>query len=342
MLDADGQGAFIGPSFEYPRQVAKVDRAMRELAISKWSPNADLGRPATCHRSLIHAVKLIRSCANVQYEDIKLFYSKHKLSPYFELLADEAKSFRAQAVWGCGTDRHSINEWVKRVRGLVKDAGFTRMLFAHERSARKNALSLKRYISRLHDLWSRLCVVRVDLAYRRAYREVTKEIEPMRVKHDLAAFLRLLKETFPALIGYVWKMEYGQNKSYHIHFMAIFNGNDVCRDVLLGKALGELWCEIVTKGDGGYWNCNAKKKYYERRGGVGIGMVAYDDFQKREHLIRAALYLTKVDYYVRLNVEGIGRVFGKGQISNSVSSKQGRRRKNQNLIGSVLSSAAGV
>jgi len=109
--------------------------------------------------------------------------------------------------------------------------------------------------------------------------------------------------------------------------MAIFNGHEVRQDVTIAKALGELWSEAVTAGAGGYWNCNAKKVFYERRRGVGIGMIEYDDLDKRKRLENAALYLAKSDYYVRLTSPAVGRTFAKGQLVETLPRKLGRPRQ---------------
>lgn len=326
-LDVNDGAIYIGPSFEYPRDISKIDRAMRAIANARWSANTDVTRPETCHKSVNSAVRAIQSCTNIDCQGIRDFYGGHKLSPYFEIWVEERTGFQTMVITERSWNSIGMNEWFLKIRKLVKSSDFTKALYNHERGARKNALSLTEYIDGLYGIYARLCVVRLDLSYSRAHRDSVGPLNPSRVKEDLTSFLRSAKSEFPALVGYIWKMEYGQSKSYHIHFMAFFDGHKVCKDVVVGNVLGDLWRDFVTGGDGGYWNCNAKKTYYERIYGVGVGVIAHDNIERRASLLRAAMYLAKVDYYVRLNEKGVGRIFGKGQLPERRANKVGRKRK---------------
>lgn len=329
-LVEDQDGMLVVDSFvDYPREIVKVDMAMRALVKSKHKL---FTRKVGFRGGYLVAdpiAKAVQDCAKVDYRGIQKFYTKHKLSPYFDLLASELTSFRAHAITGAHADADVANRWVDSMREKVRASDFTSLLSAQERSARKNAQSIVEYINELLGRHARLCVVRADFAYNTAYRQslASGELDPARVKKDLAALVRILRRKYPALVGYAWKLEYGQKKSYHIHFMAFFNGHEVWQDVAIGKALGELWQDEVTGGDGGYWNCNAQKSFYERHRGVGIGMVAYSDAEKRKHLEYAALYLAKADYYVKLNEPALGRIFGKGQLGPIGATRLGRPRK---------------
>ncbi|HGM7307600.1 TPA: inovirus-type Gp2 protein [Stenotrophomonas maltophilia] len=326
MLDHREDCVVVGPWRSYPQQIIEVDQAMRGLVRTKGElfSHAVVGRRAALR---IHpVVKRIRMLENLDYWAIEEFYASHKLSPYFEIMSREFREFRADVITGGYVDAAAANQWVDRIRQEALHSSFTAALSAQERSARKNARSALDYVDSLYRRYSRLCVVRVDLAYSAEYRQTPegKSIAPKRVKRDLTAWLRALRLKFPSLVGYIWKLEYGPSKSYHVHVMALFNGHEIRQDVAIGKILGEYWREVVTKGEGGYWNCNANKAYYERFNGVGIGMVAHDDVEKRARLKHAILYLAKADYYARLNEPGIGRIFGKGQLP--VDYRPGRPR----------------
>lgn len=323
-------GILVIDSFvDYPREIVQVDVAMRALVRSKHKLfTLKVGR---CGGYLVAdpIARAVQECAKVDYRGIQKFYSKHKLSPYFDLLASEYIGFRTYAITGRHAEVGAANGWVDSMRERAIASDFACLVSAQERSARKNARSIVDYINELLERHARLCVVRTDFAYNLPYRQslASGEVDPARVKRDLAALVRALRKRYPALVGYAWKLEYGQRKSYHIHFMAFFNGHEVWQDVAIGKALGELWQGEVTGGDGGYWNCNAQKSFYERRRGVGIGMVAYGDLEKRKRLEHAALYLAKADYYVKLNEPALGRIFGRGQLGPVGETKLGRPRK---------------
>ncbi|WP_181393096.1 inovirus-type Gp2 protein [Stenotrophomonas sp. HMWF023] len=329
LVDNRDEMLVVDAFVDYPREIIRVDMAMRALVKSKHKLFTLKAGPGGARLVADPIAKAVQECAKVDYLGIRQFYSKHKLSPYFELLASEYAGFRATSITGAHADVDLANGWVDNMRERASASAFTSLLSAQERSARKNARSLVDYINELFERHSRICVVRSDFAYNAHYRNslAPGEIDPVRVKKDLAALLRLLRKKYPALVGYAWKLEYGQQKSYHIHFMAFFNGHEVWQDVAIGKALGELWRDEVTGGDGGYWNCNAQKSFYERRRGVGIGMVAHDEVERRKRLEYAALYLAKADYYVKLNEPSLARIFGKAKLAVVGDTKLGRPRQ---------------
>jgi hypothetical protein len=117
---------------------------------------------------------------------------------------------------------------------------------------------------------------------------------------------------FAALVGYIWKLEYGEEKGIHIHFIFFFDGSKVHKDAYLAKLIGEYWRKRIVKYDRGiYHNCNMNKNFYKR---CGIGMVSHDDLVKRAHLLDAVKYLTKKDQYLRYKPGKKCRAFGKGNM----------------------------
>ncbi|HFF6179433.1 inovirus Gp2 family protein [Stenotrophomonas maltophilia] len=327
-VECDDDSYRIHLSTDHPKEIVQIDQAMRALVKSQGELVKERKDGRRRSVDIDPVAEAVRRCASIDYRAIEKFYCKHKLSPYFRMLADEFRTTRASAITARYIDVEQANAWVEAMRERARASDFTDLLAAQERSARKNAVSALGYIRGLHRLVARLCVVRVDLAYSSDFRVGLNgtDVDSARIKQDLNRLLRVLRARYPALVGYVWKLEYGQSKSYHIHLMTIFNGSLIRQDVAVGKAIGEIWRYEITRGDGGYWNCNAHKDFYERRNGVGIGTVAYYDAEKRKRLEQALLYLTKVDYYVRLNDPEVGRTFGKGQLPAASARVSGRPR----------------
>lgn len=72
------------------------------------------------------------------------------------------------------------------------------------------------------------------------------------------------------------------------------------KDVVIAQCLGEYWARVICEGKGRYWNCNAER-YHDR----GIGMINYDDGDKRVTLVeKVAGYLTKTDFWMRFQPGG--------------------------------------
>ena len=99
--------------------------------------------------------------------------------------------------------------------------------------------------------------------------------------------------------------------------------NGLPGSVYRAREIGEYWKLVVTNGRGSYWNCNDKKAGYHH---LGIGMIHYSDVEKISNLKQAAVYLVKVDHYVRMLTPDNGRTFGRGEILPPRTSTVGRPR----------------
>ena len=103
---------------------------------------------------------------------------------------------------------------------------------------------------------SRIAVVRVDFSYREG------KSSAQRINSDLNK-LRLNARSKPSIfkdqIGYIIKLEKGNNENYHAHALFTFRGHNVRNHKYKAEQLGKYWQEVITKGDGLYHNCNTKE-----------------------------------------------------------------------------------
>ncbi|MBL0665605.1 inovirus-type Gp2 protein [Aeromonas jandaei] len=171
----------------------------------------------------------------------------------------------------------------------------------------RNQRSIATYVNSLFDQHAKLLVIRLDISYRKAYYDqLTLDL----VTEDLRCYLRRVQNKYPALLGYIWKLEFGVDRRFHTHITFIFNGAVHQRDISLGIALGELWKDI-TDNNGSYFNCQVRREEYLNWGADGIGMVHYSDTVKRIHLINALSYLTKLDTQILAILPAGRRTFGR-------------------------------
>jgi hypothetical protein len=151
------------------------------------------------------------------------------------------------------------------------------------------------------------------------------------VRRDFGKLLRdirgkLFKKHF---ITYAWKLEYGPLKGYHYHAFFFFNGSEVMEDGTIAKMIGDHWSNVVTKGSGGYFNCNAIKEKYPT---LGIGAIAHHDSEKINILKNVALeYLMKLDFYIRPIADTKIRTFQTGALPKVVSKHSGRPRSTKDV-----------
>ncbi|MDH1505255.1 inovirus Gp2 family protein [Aeromonas caviae] len=171
----------------------------------------------------------------------------------------------------------------------------------------RNQRSIATYVNSLFDQHAKLLVLRLDIGYRKAYYDqLTLDL----VTNDRNSYLRRIQNKYPALVGYIWKLEYGVDRRFHTHITCFFNGAIHQRDISLGIALGELW-EDMSDNNGSYFNCQVRREDYREWGTDGIGMVHYSDTTKRINLINALGYLTKLDTQVLAVLPAGRRTFGR-------------------------------
>lgn len=216
------------------------------------------------------------------------------LSWYMERPASEARKLMAH-----------LNRCVDQIRQEVKSKSFLAKLNSYQRSSNKNYKELTEYVDALFERHARLLVLRVDLSYSKENSKTTQD----QAKQDRQRLFENARSNklFGDMVGYIWKLEHGPEKGFHYHMMFFFDGSKVREDITLAKRIGEYWKEVITKGRGLYYNCNAVKLTYAS---CGIGMIEHADAELRAGLCKAVFYLTKTDLYMKLQTKGRG--MGKG------------------------------
>jgi hypothetical protein len=211
----------------------------------------------------------------------------------------------------------SFNQFVSKIRSISNTTSFKRKIRNFERNSNENLAKFKEYISAHFARRSRLLFLRLDLGYRDAFVNlVERNVETIYRKiksdwHKLHTDLnrKILQKN---LRGFVWKLEYGLKKSFHLHVLLILDSSNLRSEITIGKIIGDHWEKTITEGQGCYFNCNAKKKSYRF---CGIGQVHRDDAAMRQDLQdRVGFYLTKPDYVLCLQTPDGGRCFGKGNM----------------------------
>lgn len=283
---------------------------------------------------------LFLAALKTNYNEIKERYPLHQFNPYLEVFFRCALECCPYGLpWDIGDyegevleDAVSVlNRMVSSIRKALMEENFKNALADFERSSNKNYKSLTLYIDSLFESHARMLVLRVDLAYQNKYsssRVSDKPVTYSEAKRHREDFFRNVRRKVldDSLIGFAWKLEYGLEKGFHYHVMFFLDGSKVRQDVTIAKVIGAYWVEVVTKQKGLYYNCNAVKSRYRS---CGIGMVEHSDGLMRENLMKAAIYLTKSDYYMKMIAPSGGRCFGRGvaPLPKLSGVKRGRPRK---------------
>ena len=150
--------------------------------------------------------------------------------------------------------------------------------------------SNEKYVDALQEKYSKLCVVRLDLGYKKD--ETNKvDITLEKANKDINRLLnnRRNNSTFDNNVGYVLKTEYGENRDIHFHSYFFYDGQKVQKDMIKGEDIGKYWSENITNKQGTYYNCNRN----DYKNNHAIGILDYRDTEKRRKLDIAMEYLVK-------------------------------------------------
>lgn len=201
------------------------------------------------------------------------------------------------------------------------------------------AKDYENYAEVLRGMTTRLVVLRIDLEYRKEFKD---QISVGEALADLDHFFSNQRNNsrFKGKLGFICKLEYGVLKSLHFHLILFFDGaiKDGRTDVYLAKKIGEYWVEVITKGRGNYWNVNAKKQQYKQKGILGIGLIHDDEygdalFKNLKH--RIICYMCKSTQFVRAKLpeelrsrgRSKHRLFRRGNYPKEARRKPGRPPK---------------
>lgn len=177
----------------------------------------------------------------------------------------------------------------------------------------KRIESNKLYLDSLQEQYSKLNVIRVDLAYTNLHSD---DMTLERANKDLNRLLsnrRSKPSIFEHNVGYVCKREYTKDKGVHIHAFFMFDGQKVQKSAFKADQIGTYWKEDITKEKGSYHSCHRTK--YKNN---GIGMLEHKDAEKRENLDKAIAYIAKDEQSIEsISNNKKDRAFTRGTIIKS-------------------------
>jgi len=182
--------------------------------------------------------------------------------------------------------------------------------------------STQEYLDELQDRYSKLNVIRVDLAYKK---DSNNKITLEKANEDLERMLnnrRSKPSIFKDQVGYVCKKEYTEDRGVHIHAYFFYDGQKVKKSSFKADQIGKYWKENITKDKGSYHNSH-RNKYTDN----AIGMLEHNDTDKRKKLDKAISYLYKNEQSINpIKTNKKSRAFCRGILPKKKKST-GRPRK---------------
>lgn len=216
-----------------------------------------------------------------------------------------------------------FNDLLELMRTKAKSRKYRQLMAKLDRNVRRNFKSMMKYIDALFDEYSKLLVLRIDLGYHHV------QSQPITSARILGDFQRLLNNRrsnalFADMVGYIRRLEYGSEKSWHLHVIIFYNGQDAQNASTLTRLIGEYWRDVITDHDGTYFNCNDSRNEYKY---CGIGKISHWEAEKRTHLLYALTYLTKKDRIIGFDVPKKCKMMTKGEPPKPRPNKPGPKRR---------------
>lgn len=334
----------INHSYTYAEQIIKAEESLVKLSKDEMIiPNR--------YKYIFYLIKSELA--------IKCCFPLSEFSPYIALCFSSLNEIEKENIQSTLSSGGELNDnfqksILEKLKAELKSDKFRKTIDRKRKSISKNKQSLLRYIKALFAYRSQLLVLRIDLGYQKTkgiyylapytYKKIDLSCYPYsknyfrrkrslklkgiaaREQRDLL-IKKLNKKYKKNLVGYVWKLEYGEEKGFHLHMIFFLDGSKHQEDISITQSIGELWKNDITHGNGVYWNCNADKKKFEKNNRIATGKVNYNDHRKKENLEIMALYLIKPDYFIKTVLPDGARTFGKG--SKPEKEKSGRPRKGE-------------
>ncbi len=228
---------------------------------------------------------------------------------------------------------NAINSFAIEARTEGRKPDFRNTAQNFKRNEHSNFEGLRTLVSRLFEHYSRLMVVRVDLGFKKYCPALTgnrntKASDVVAAKAVFKQFLRNMRsktDIYEHVVGYAWKAEIGTLRGVHFHVVLFFDGSKVRQDASYGEMVGKRWRDVITEGDGHYYNCNRRKNSYKE---CGVGMVCHSDTEKRDVLNNRVLpYLTKSTSLLKADFGKRCRTFGRSELPKRNQKKLGRQRR---------------
>lgn len=209
----------------------------------------------------------------------------------------------------------AFNELIEVIRHLRKQKSFTSKIWHYKNDHIRNYDECKEYIRRLFCKRSRYTVIRIDLGYTK---EMGFSIFNKDAKADLEKFTeKIQNKSFPfkKAAGYVWKIEYGEDRLLHSHWYIFLKNTNGAHGGYWAQEIGKCWKKVVNTRRGCdcgiFDNRNFKWKSYSE---CCLNEVNKDTV-KFDYLLKHVGYLFKLDQCLPIRRSDPGyRTFGKGKM----------------------------
>lgn len=177
-------------------------------------------------------------------------------------------------------------------------------------------------------------LIRLDYGFKKSYPVVLPEFMSQQDFHLQCAemcrirekMLNILRKLFGEdLSFYAWKIECGDEKGLHIHWLLAVNGNKHQDCINVPRRICDAWTAAIGADNGHAFNVHTLNSAARS----GLRVIGYDDPELLDVLGAYCDYLTKIDYTLKFRMPKGMRAFGCSKLVKVKKKKPGPARKHQ-------------
>lgn len=165
-----------------------------------------------------------------------------------------------------------LNQFIKLIREVLNSPKHRSAIAKRERKSRDEFRSLKEWIDAHFEVYSKLLVIRIDLALKPPQSSLINNNlvdfnNIFHSQHNLSYLKNRVKrirhnksnnKLLQKIVGFAYKFEHGVRKAMHVHAMFLVNGQSHERDEYYANEISKYWIKL-THGLGCTYNCNREK-----------------------------------------------------------------------------------
>jgi len=221
-----------------------------------------------------------------------------------------------------------LDQFIERTYQLTQEKALKYQQKKRMDRARNQFKAAKRCVDLALEQRSRVLIIRFDLRYAKTQNPSLEQI-----KKDLRTFLRYAGRTENLnILGYVWKLEFGERRGFHYHFIFILDSRDHSQEIKLAQQIGQIWEKVIGV-EGTFHNCHFKavNNQYDK---LAIGRLHRHEQQKYQYLLELLRYFAKKDQFILHKNIGKERTLGTS-IDRDTKKAMGRPKRTEQQVGGV-------
>ena len=268
-------------------RVLTVQNRFLEKALSSFISIRDLyDSNYTCEHLVVFTEAYQVAVTPYIHPDDEYDFWKAQPNHKFDILADDNGLIK-------GTKSVAIlkNSLVYEICLRTDQTKFKTAQYERAKKAKRQYVRASKLVNSLKRVFSKLLVLRIDFCWKH---QSASTIDEMKV--HFSQFMKRFHHdrNLPNIVGYLWKLEFGQKKGYHYHCIFFMDGNKFQNDIYYASVIGKYWNKL-TSDQGFYYNCHFNKIKYRH---LAIGLARHYDQVFFTNLDQVLLYICKQDQFI--------------------------------------------